>query len=301
VFLVNVPIGLAALVVGWRRLPRVAGHAVPHPDALGALLGTVGVAALTLGLVKGENWGWGSAVTIAVLLVAVATLAAFTRHTLRHENPLVDPDLFRTRGFRGSSVTMVIFSVAFGAMLLSIVLWAQQAWGWSALQTGLAIAPGPLMVPLFGIVLAGRLITRFGPARIAATGTAVFGLGFAWWALAIGRQPDYVGGLLGGMVVTGIGVGLTLPTLMATAAAALPPHAFASGSAVVTTVRQLGLAIGVAVLVALLGTHPDLATFQRAWWVLAAIAFTASITAISLLGGSARLRRRSRRAVRSVA
>lgn len=283
VFLVNVPVGLAALYVGWRRLPRVDGHAVPHPDALGAVLATGGVAALTLGLVQGEHWGWGDGRTIAALSLAVAALGLFTAHTLRHRNPLVDPALFGVGPFRGASVAMVLFSMAFGAMLLSIVLWAQGTWGWSALQTGLAIAPGPLMVPLFGLLVAGRLIARFGAGPVAGVGTALFGAGLVWWALAIGVEADYVGGMLGGMVLTGAGVGLTLPTLMATAAGSLPPQSFATGSAVINTVRQVGLAVGVAVFVALLGTAPDLAAFQRGWWVLAGLSFAASVAALTLL------------------
>ncbi|RKQ92478.1 EmrB/QacA subfamily drug resistance transporter [Solirubrobacter pauli] len=284
VFLVNVPIGLAALVVGWRRLPRVAGHEVPHPDALGAALGTGGIAALTLGLVKAEDWGWASGATIGVLAVAVAALVLFVLHTVRAQNPLVDPALFRGRPFRGAGIAMILFSMAFGAMLLAAVLWAQTAWGWSALQTGLAIAPGPLMVPLFGVLLAGRLIARYGPGVVAGVGTAVFGLGLAWFALEIEIEPDYVGAMLPGMLATGIGVGLTLPTLMATAAGSLPPHAFATGSAVVNTLRQVGLAIGVAILVAILGTQPDLSAFQQGWWVLAGLSWVASLAAFTLLG-----------------
>src|SRR4051794_16899547 len=256
VFIVNVPIGLAALAVGWRRLPRVPGHAVPHPDALGALLGTVGIAALTLGLVKGENWGWGAASTLAALAVAAVALTAFALHTLRNENPLVDPALFRGRAFRGASLALVLFSMAFGGMLLSIVLWMQNAWGWSALQSGLAIAPGPLMVPVFGLLLAGRLIARFGAGPVAGTGAAVFALGFVWWALAVGVEPDYVGGMLGGMVVGGIGVGLTLPTLMATAAGSLPPQSFATGSAGVNTPPPGRLPVGVALPLPLLRPPP---------------------------------------------
>jgi len=284
VFLVNVPIGLAAIAVGWRRLPRVPGHDVPHPDALGAALATVGVGALTLGLVKGEDWGWGSAATLITLAAAVVVLASFVIHTLRHRNPLVDPSLFRVRAFRGASLAMILFSMSFGAMLLSIVLWAQDVWGWSALKTGLAIAPGPLMVPLFGLLLAGRLIARFGPGVVAGVGAAVFGAGLAWWALAIDTTPDYVSDMLGGMLTTGVGVGLTLPTLMATAAGSLGPQAFATGSAVINTLRQIGLAVGVAALVALLGTEPTLASFQHAWWVFAAIGWAAAATAAVALG-----------------
>ena len=283
VFLVNVPIGLVALAVGWQRLPAVAGHPVPRPDLTGAAASTLGVATLTLALVKGHDWGWTSAGTLVALAVALTALGAFVVHTRSHHNPLVDPDLFRQPAFRGAALALGLFSLAFGGMLLSIVLWAQGAWGWSALRSGLAIAPGPLMVPLFGLGLAGPLIARFGPGRVAAVGTAVFGAGLAWWALAMTQQPHYVRDMVPGMLATGIGVGLTLPTLMATATGALPPVGFAAGSAVVNTVRQVGLAVGVAVLVALLGGAPDLAAFQRAWWVFAGTSLLASASVAVLL------------------
>jgi MFS family permease len=103
----------------------------------------------------------------------------------------------------------------------------------------------------------------------------------------VGLKPDYVGDVLGGLILTGIGVGLTLPTMMATAAASLPPTSFATGSAVVNMLRQVGLAIGVAVLIAVLGS-PDspaqvLAAYQRGWWVTAAIAFAGGIVGLLTL------------------
>jgi MFS family permease len=169
-------------------------------------------------------------------------------------------------------------------MLLSIVLWEQNAWGWSALKAGLAIAPGPLMVPLFALVFAGPLVHRFGPGPVIAVGSTLFGAGVAWWALAVGLQPDYVGEILGGMLLTGIGVGLTLPTLMATASSSLPPQSFATGSAVVNMIRQIGLAIGVAVFVAVTavpkGPVERLAAYQRGWWVIAAIALAGVVPAL---------------------
>ena len=289
VFLVNVPIGLAALVVGWRRLPHVPGHPVPVPDALGAVLITGGVGALVLGLVKGTAWGWGDPRTIAALGAGVVALGLFALHTLRARNPLIDRELFRLRPFTGASAVALVFSAAFGAMLLSRVLWMQDVWHWSALQAGLAIAPGPLMVPLFAFGLAGPLIARFGPGVVIAAGATVFAAGAAWWALAMGLEPDYVGDMLGGMVLTGIGVGLTLPTFMATGAAALPPHAFATGSAVVNMLRQIGLAIGVAALIAILGGHGDvLAVYERATWAIAAIALASGVIGLALLARPAR-------------
>jgi EmrB/QacA subfamily drug resistance transporter len=287
VFYVNVPIGLAAIVVGWRRLPQVPGHPVRRPDALGALLVTAGVGLLTLGLVKGNDWGWGSAATILTLSAAVVSLALFALHCVRARNPLIDASLFRIRAFSGSSVVAIVFSIAFGAMLLSIVLWDQQVWGWTALQTGLAIAPGPLMVPLFAFLVAGRLIARFGPGRVIAAGSTIYAAGATWWTLRAGLTPDYVSEMLPGMLMTGIGVGLTLPTFMSTGASALPPHSFATGSAVVNMLRQVGLAVGVAVLVAVIGTPltgaEQLSAFQHGWIVIASTALLAAISGAVLL------------------
>ena len=287
VFLVNVPIGLAALAVGWRRLPHVAGHPVPPPDATGALLLTGGVGALVLGLVKGSSWGWAEPRTLAALAAGAAGIGLFALHCVRHRNPLIDRTLFRLRPFTGASAVALVFSAAFGAMLLSRVLWMQDVWHWSALTTGLAIAPGPLMVPLFSFLVAGRLSARLGPGAAIAAGSAIFTAGAAWWALAIGLEPDYVGDMLGGMILTGIGVGLTLPTLMATGASSLPPHSFATGSAVINMLRQIGLAIGVAVLIAILGAPGSpaevLHVYERASWAIAAIAFGAGAIGLVLL------------------
>jgi EmrB/QacA subfamily drug resistance transporter len=292
VFFVNVPIGLAALWAGWRRLPEVPGHAIPRPDALGALLITGGVGALTLGLVKGGDWGWGSASTVAVLALSVVALALFALHTARARNPMIDRSLLRIRSFTGASLVALLFSIAFGALLLSIVLWEQNVWHWSALRAGLALAPGPLMVPLFGFLIAGPLIVRYGPGRVIAAGQLLFAVGLLWWALAAGAKPNYLSGILGGMILTGIGVGLTLPTMMAAAASALPPSAFATGSAVVNMFRQVGLAIGVAVLIAVIGRPGSpaaaLAAFQRGWVVAAAFSLAAAVLAPLLLSSRRR-------------
>ncbi|MDE3133317.1 MAG: DHA2 family efflux MFS transporter permease subunit [Acidobacteriota bacterium] len=281
VFFVNVPIGLLAVLIGWLRLPNVPGHPVKAPDALGATLVTAGVALLSLGLVEGNSWGWGSARVIVSLAAAAVLLGGFSVHLLRHHNPLFDPSLFRARAFRGASIVAVVYSIAFGAMLLSIVLWMQDVWHWSALHTGLAFAPGPLMVPLFGLVITGRLSARFGPGRVIAAGASVYAAGVAWWALRAGVRPDYVGQVLPGTLMTGAGVGLVMPTYMATGAGALAPRSFATGSAVLNMLRQVGLAVGVAVFVAVVGapTTPRaaLAAWQQGWIVIAATALLAAL------------------------
>lgn len=288
VFLVNVPIGLAALAIGWLRLPRVPGHDVERPDPLGAVLITAGVGALALGLVKGGDWGWSSTATVAVLSGGVVFLAAFVVRCLRVRNPLVDPKLFRARAFSGASLVGLVFSIAFGAMLLSIVLWCQSVWSWSALQTGLAIAPGPLMVPLFSFLVAGRLIARFGAGATIALGATIFAGGVGWWtASATALSPNYVADMLPGMLLTGVGVGLALPTFMATAASSLPPESFATGSGVVNMMRQVGLAVGVALLVAVLGkpATPSAAqtSFHNGWTLIAGISLLSGVVAVASL------------------
>lgn len=291
-FYVNAPIGLLALGVGWRRLPQVPGHPVQAPNAAGAALVTGGVGALALGLVNGGTWGWADARTLSALGVAAAALSLFAAHLRWHRNPLIDRALFRLRAFTGASAVAILFSAAFGGMLLSRVLWAQDVWHWSPLITGLSLAPGPLMVPLVSFLLTGRLTTRLGSGRVIAAGATIFAAGVAWWALAMGLRPDYAGEMLGGLLLTGVGVGLTLPTFMATGAGSLPAHSFATGSGVVNMLRQVGLAIGVAALIAVLGVAHSpggvLVAYQRASWLIAGLSMAAALTGLGLLAARPR-------------
>ena len=292
VFLVNVPIGIATLVIGWRRLPRLPGHAVERPDATGVILATAGVGLLTFAIVKASDWGWGSGRVIASLVVSIAAIAAFALHSRQSANPLIQPSLFRSANFTGASVVGLFFSAAFSAMLLSRVLWEQSVWGWSALTTGLSIAPGPVMVPLVAFLVTGRLIARCGAALVMAAGSIIFACGVAWWSLSIQTSPNYLSGALGGLILTGVGVGLTLPTIMSSAAASLPSTSFATGSAVVNMMRQIGLALGVAILVAVLGVAHgplgELRAYQRGWWVTSAMALFAAVAALVLVRTSKR-------------
>jgi hypothetical protein len=131
------------------------------------------------------------------------------------------------------------------------------------------------------------MIKRFGPGATIGVGATVFAAGAAWWALATGLVPDYLGEMLGGTLLTGAGVGLTLPTFMATGAASLPAHAFSTGSAVINMLRQVGLAVGIAVFVAVLGT-PDgpqaaLSAYRLEWFVIAASSLLAAVAGVGVL------------------
>lgn len=286
IFLVNVPIGLVALLVAWLRLPSAPGHDVPRPDPLPALLATACVGALTLAIVKGHDWGWASAATGFTLAVALACGAAFVRDCLRSANPFVDPSLFRCRPFAGAVLVMAPYSIAFGAMLFSMAVWEQTVWGWSALKAGLAIAPGPLLVPVTSFLLASRLIARFGPAAVVGAGIVSFVAGLACWATLTGLSPS-LGSALVGTALTGFGVGLAFPTLMGIGTAALPPSSFSTGSGVINMVRQSSLAVGVAIFVAVVGAASlpaeRVAAFHRGWWLMAAITALGLIPTVWLI------------------
>jgi MFS family permease len=159
-------------------------------------------------------------------------------------------------------------------MLLSLALWMQQGWGWSALKAGVAIAPGPFLVPVTSLFLAGRLISRFGVATVVTLGIILFAAGLAWFAVVPGLEPSMPKALVG-MGFLGVGVGLAFPTLMGAGTAALPPSSFATGSGILNMTRQTALALGVAMFVAVLG-HPAtaaerLSAFQRGWWIMAMV------------------------------
>jgi EmrB/QacA subfamily drug resistance transporter len=274
IFLINVPIGIIALVMGYRKLPDVPGHDVAKPDPWAAATVTFGIVALTFGITRINDWGWNSRGVGISLGIAVLLLGLFCAHCLRSRNPFIDPALFRLRAFTGASLVIAPFMAAFGAMLLSVALWMQVGWGWTALKTGIAIAPGPFLVPVTSFLLAGRLIARFGVATVVAIGLTFFAGGLVWWALIPGLEPN-LAVIMFGMVFTGIGVGLTVPTLFGAGTSSLPPSLFATGSGVINMIRQTAMAIGVAMFVAIVGTvHSPLerlAAYQRGWWIMAGL------------------------------
>ena len=294
VFLVNVPIAAVALLASLRVLPRADNSKkrasadtadTVRPDTVGAALFTIAIGALALALVKSDEWGWTSARVLGSIAVAAVLLALFVRRSGRHPAPVIEPHLLRLPAFSTATAANVVFGAAFGAMLLMVTLWCQDVWGWSALRTGLGVAPGPLLVPFWSIA-AGPLARKTGPGPVAAAGCVIYAAGCVFWRLNLTVTPDYVARMLPGMLLTGTGVGLTLPTLVSAAVSAVPPHRFATGSGIVTMARQVGIVLGVSVLVTVLG-HPAgaaaLPAFQRATVVLAALAFSAGLVGLLLV------------------
>lgn len=283
VFLVNIPIGILAVVATLAWVPDSRDTTiVRNPDLRGAALLALAIGGLTLGIVEGPSWGWASGRTDAVWALTLLALLGFFVSSVRHPAPVIDPVLVRVKAFAWSNATAVLFAIPFAGALLTLILWMQKVWHYSALQTGFAVSPGPLMVPLFAI-LAHRFAARVPVGVIVAAGCVLFGIGSVVILTGVGATPDYVGEVLPGWLIGGAGVGLALPTIMSSATADLPQAQAATGSAVVNMSRQIGTALGVSLVVAVLGTPTSYeaahAVFVRAWWLLAALAWLGALAA----------------------
>ena len=286
VFLVNVPIGIVLLVAAVRTLAETREpKGSPAPDLAGAALLTAAIGALTFAIVKAADWGWGNGRTLALLVAAALLLAAFWRRSTTHAAPIVEPELLEVRSFALANAGALLFFMAFGAMLLAGVLFLTGVWHESVLRAGLQIAPGPAMAALFAVP-AGLLAARVGERVTGAAGALLFALGGAWWISRIGPVPHYASDFLPGMALGGAGVGLVIPSLTSAATSSLPPERFATGSAVLSMSRQIGVALGVAVLVSIVGTPaPDeaVASFKDGYTFIAVIALAAAV-AIAAIG-----------------
>ncbi len=285
VFLINVPIGLLAWLSGRRVLADARDPAATRgPDGVGTVLLTSGMGLLALGIVQGSAWGWGDPRIILSFAGAALSLAVSVWRSLTHPAPVLPLPLFRVRAFSLANSASLSFSAAFAAMLLTGVLFLNGVWHYSLVRTGLAVTPGALMAAVCAPV-AGRLADRFGHRVVLVPGALLFAAAMLLFQARVGLAPAYLSVWLPAAVVSGAGVGLTLPTLGSAAVAFLPPERYGAGSAVASTARQLGSALGVAVLIALLGTPgrgDALAAFDRVWAFAAACAAAAALLCVGL-------------------
>ncbi|GAA4564370.1 MFS transporter [Planotetraspora kaengkrachanensis] len=285
VFLINAPIGVVLLIVAARTIPA-GGHASGgRVNLVAALLAAVGAGALSLALVEGGSWGWGAPPTIVCLLVSVAAAAGLTWDSRRGAAPLIPATVMRVRTFAWANAAMALFSASFAAGLLALVVWLQDVWGYTAVEAGLAIAPGPLMVPLFAVG-GQRLLGRVPAAYPAAAGALLWAAGTVAILAGVGSTSGYAAGVLPGWLVAGVGVGLTIPAILTSSTAALPPHSASTGGAVINMSRQIGTVVGVSAFVAILGSGTDAAAspevFRTAWWIVAAVGLLSAVTALGI-------------------
>jgi EmrB/QacA subfamily drug resistance transporter len=287
IFYVNLPFCLAAFWFGRRllvesRAPRADGGA----DLLGVVLVTAVFGLLSLGLVQGEGWGWGSARTVGAFAGAAVLTPALVWRGLHHTRPALPARLFANRSFSTATLGTLLFGTAFYGQILCNVLFLSGVWHYSLMRTALAILPSPLIAAAVAPV-AGRWADRYGYRAVVVPGAASFVLASLWLASATTAQPDYLTHFLPAGVFAGLAIGLAFSTLGAASSQGLPPEQFGVGSAVSAMSRQLGAVVGVAVLVAVLGT-PSPATvvpaFHDAWHVTAVAALLCTLVSLGLPG-----------------
>ncbi|QIG41621.1 MFS transporter [Nocardioides anomalus] len=282
-FLINLPIGALLVVAAIRYVPDVRHNQdAPRPDLTGATVLALAIGSLVLALVQGDEWGWSSGRVLAAFAGAAVGLVVFAWSIIHHPAPVIDPALLKVASFSWANVATVVFNVGFGIALLSRILWMQQEWGYSAVRTGLAVASGPIVVPIVAL-LAARLFPRTPPGHLIAAGSVLFAASAVWQTLAISTTPAYWSSMFGPWVLGGVAVGLAMPNLVAAATSALPPAQAATGSGVVSTARQLGLVLGTSAMVGILGAGlPSVDRYQVLWLFLAACSLLAAAAAVAM-------------------
>ena len=193
VFFVNLAIGLPALTPARRVLREIrVEHPGPWPDALGVVLLVAGVALLSLGIVKGEDWGWDSARVIGSLVLAVALLVMFVLRSARHPAPVFELGLLRVRSFAVANVGVFLFALGFYALLLANILFLTGVWHWSVLKAGVAVTPGPIMASI-AAPIGGRVADRIGQRVVAIPAGLLFAAGDRRHPRLRDRDPPVAG------------------------------------------------------------------------------------------------------------
>jgi hypothetical protein len=287
VFLVNVPVGLLALGLGARVLSERRESAPGRPDLPGALALIIAIGALVVAIVKGQEWGWTSPGVLALLIATAVLLPAIWWRSGRHPTPVVEPAMLRVRSFGLAVGASVLFFAGFGAMLLSGVLFLTGVWHEGVLTAGLMLFAGPATATAFSVPSA-RIGERYGYRLPGIVGAVLFALGSLWYITQTGDTPNYLTEYLPGAIVTGAGVGLVIPTLTGAGASSLAPERFATGAAVLTMGRQIGAALGVAILVAVLGTGGSTAADFHSAWLITVVSGLAAGAALAAIGKPAR-------------
>src|SRR3989449_1530253 len=273
VFVINVPIGIAVAIFGRRLLDESAEAEGPRwPAPAGTVVVTMALVLLALGIVQSGAWGWSSTRTVGALLGAVVLLGAFAGRCATVPNPVLPLDLFSERGFRWANLGQLLYGTGFTIMFFGNVQFLREVWGYSPVWTGLAMAPGPLVVFLLAPRF-GRLAGRIGQRPILLPGGVIYAAAAVFLLSRVDSAPDYLAVWLPYVLLSGIGVSMVLPLLTSAAVAGLPPDRYATGSAVNAALRALGQTFGVAVFVAVVGRAAPgelLAHHRLAWGVVAA-------------------------------
>jgi len=247
IFWLNVPVAVLAMPLILRALPESYGRRQPL-DLIGLVLVGAGVLSGVWGIVRGGDLGWASVPVAGALVAGVALIVAFIRHEAATAYPLVPLRLFRSRSFSVANVATLSFSLGmFGAVFL-LAQYLQIVDHYTPLQAGIRTLPWTA-APMIVAPIAGVLAPRVGVRVLLGSGLTLQALGLAWLAIEVGASTPYVD-LVPGFVLAGIGMGLTFAPSATAVLAEMAPDDHATASSTNSTIREVGVALGVAVLVA---------------------------------------------------
>jgi EmrB/QacA subfamily drug resistance transporter len=245
VFLINVPVAIVALVAGRFLLPTSRDPNAPKLDLVGAALSVMGLVAVLWAIIEAPTKGWGDPTVALVLLAGLAVLGTFVVWELRSDHPMLDIRFFENRRFSAANaaITMVFFAM-FGSMFL-ITQYLQIVLGFSALEAGIRMLP-MAVVMLLVAPLAPRLAERVGTKIVVGTGL-MLAAGAMVYVSTVPATDGYMH-LVAGMATLAVGMGLTMAPATESIMGSLPPAKAGVGSAMNDTTRQVGGALGVAVI-----------------------------------------------------
>lgn len=264
VFWLNVPIGLAAMLLAALFVPESRAPSPRRVDPVGQLLVITALGTLTYAIIEAPGRGWTSPVIVTCLIAAAGTLAAFIPYEKRRDEPLIDPRLFRSVPFSGATVMAVCAFTALGGFLFANTLYLQQVLGLGALSTGVHLLPMAVL-SLVCPPLAGRIVGSRGPRiplLLAGAGITAGGL-LAIPATRTADRSDIL--LYAAYALFGLGFGFVNAPITNTAVSGLPRAQAGVAAAIAATGRQVGAALGIAVTGATIaaGARP------AAWWIIA--------------------------------
>ncbi|MFJ6214240.1 MFS transporter [Streptomyces sp. NPDC092296] len=245
IFMVNLPIAALAVYMTLRHLKDDQGHARGRLDYAGAVGFTVFAGALVYGLIESADRGWSSGTVLVSLALSAVALLAFALVERGASQPLLDLALLRNRSFTGLTVAALLLNVAAFAHLTYTSIWLQSVLGLSPIQAGLTVCP----LALASFVVAGnsgRLFHRTAPQIPIGAGLILIGVGALLMTL-VSAGSSWTA-VLPGLIVSGLGVGMATPSMMSAALATVPRERVGMASGAVNTGRQLGYALGIAVL-----------------------------------------------------
>lgn len=250
IFWVNIPVAVLALLLGARALPESTAPTRSRLDVTGAALAALAILAILLPIVQGPDWGWplwGWVLLAAGLVLLALFLAHERRVAAAGGNPILNPALLRVRSFSAGLAASLLFFGAIGSFFLTLSIYLQAGTGRTAWQTGLVMLPyaiGSIITSGAGVALAakaGRVLLVFG-ALVLAVAQA-----WMWLVVRGGTDPGYWA-LAAPLFVGGLGLGLTAPILVNMVLAGVPGRDAGAAGGVLSTVNQLGGAIGIAAL-----------------------------------------------------